>query len=115
MVELSYTYNLDAVFSSLSDPIRRDILWRVSQCGMSIGAIAEHYKMSFAGVAKHLKVLERAGLIRKTRQGKEQIVSIDPQALAAAHGYLEIYRRQWEQRLDSLDEFLKSNEHKKGQ
>jgi hypothetical protein len=51
-------------------------------------------------------VLERAGLIRKTRKGKEQIVSIDPRALASANEYLELYRDMWEQRLDSLDKLL---------
>ena len=112
MVEL--TYNLDAVFGSLSDPVRRDMLRRVSECAMSIGAIAEHYRMSFAGVSKHLKVMENAGLVRKTRQGKEQIVSINPQALAVADAYLEEYRQLWERRLDSLDSFLQST-NKKGQ
>jgi len=106
MVE--YTYDLNTIFSSLSDPTRRDIISRVAQHDMSIGAIAEHYKISFAGVAKHLNVLERAGLIRKTKQGKEQIVAIDPQALAAADDYLETYRELWEKRLDSLDAYLAS-------
>lgn len=101
-------YSLDAVFGSLSDPTRRDILKRVSERGMSVGAIAKHYEFSLAGVAKHLEVLERAGLVSKTRRGKEQIVMIDPAALAAANGYLENYKQLWEQRLDSLDQYLKS-------
>ena len=74
---------------------------------MTVGEIARHYSLSFAGVAKHLGVLERAGLVRKTRRGKEQIVSLDARALAAANGYLEGYKQLWEQRLDSLDEYLK--------
>lgn len=98
--------SLDAVFGSLSDPTRRDILRRVSQRSLSIGALAQNYPHSFAGVAKHLKVLEQAGLIRKTRRGKEQMVSLDPNALAAASGFLESYRQLWEQRLDSLDKLL---------
>lgn len=106
MVEQTYT--LDAVFGSLSDPTRRDILWRVKQNSMSIGAIAAFYDLSFAAIAKHLKVLENAGLIRKTRRGKEQIVSLQPRALAEANNYLEMYRQQWEQRLDSLDHYLQS-------
>jgi DNA-binding transcriptional ArsR family regulator len=106
MVESNYT--LDAVFGSLSNPTRRDILARVSQRGMSVGALAGHYKFSLAAVAKHLDVLEHAGLVRKTRQGKEQIVTIDPQALAAANDYLEAYKQLWEQRLDSLDKYLQA-------
>ncbi len=101
-------YSLDAVFKSLSDPTRRDILGHISKHSMSVGAIAEHYTFSFAGIAKHLGVLERAGLIRKTRQGKEQIVTIDPSALAAANDYLASYTQLWEQRLDSLDTYLQS-------
>jgi DNA-binding transcriptional ArsR family regulator len=106
-------YSLDAVFGSLSDPTRRDILNRISDRSMTVGAIAEHYKFSFAGVAKHLGVLERAGLIRKTRQGKEQIVTIDPAGLAAADLYLENYKQLWEQRLDALDKYLKESKRRK--
>src|ERR1700677_1512804 len=101
-------YNLDVIFSSLSDPTRRDILRRVRDENLSVGTIADNYSLSFAGVAKHLEVLEHAGLIHKTRKGKEQIVSIDPVALAAADDYLEDYKRLWERRLDSLDTYLKS-------
>jgi DNA-binding transcriptional ArsR family regulator len=104
MVEQAYS--LDAVFGSLSDPTRRDILRRISERSMSVGEVARHYKFSLAGVAKHLEVLERAGLVSKTRRGKEQIVAIDPAAFAAANGYLENYRELWEQRLDSLDAYL---------
>jgi DNA-binding transcriptional ArsR family regulator len=100
-------FSLDDVFGSLSDPTRRDILKRICKQGMSISTIAEHYKFSFAGVAKHLDVLEKAGLINKTRQGKEQIVVIEPRAIAAANNSLLDYQRLWEERLDSLDNYLK--------
>ena len=102
MVEQSL--QLNDIFGSLSDPTRRDILQRVARGGMSIGAIAEHYYISFAAIAKHLKVLENAGLVRKTRHGKEQIVTIEPQALMQANKYLE----EFEKRLDSLDTYLSS-------
>lgn len=101
-------YQLDSVFSSLSDPTRRDILSRVSKQTMSVSTIAAQYDFSLAGIAKHLAILERAGLIRKDRHGKEQIVSIDPGGLAAASDYLEAYRKLWEDRLDSLDTYLTS-------
>ena len=106
MVERSRS--LDAVFGSLSDPTRRDILRRVSKHSISIGDIARHYSLSFAAIAKHLDVLERARLVSKTRQGKERIVTIAPKTLAAANAYLESYRELWETRLDALDTFLKS-------
>src|SRR5580704_4670056 len=101
-------YSLDSIFGSLSDPTRRDILKRITERSMSIGSIAEYYTLSFAGVAKHLDVLAHAGLIRKTRHGKEQLVAIDPVALAAASDFLEDYRQLWEQRLDTLDTYLQS-------
>ena len=109
MVEQRYkTKELDTVFSSLSDPTRRDILMRIAKRSMSIGEIATSYKLTFAAVAKHLTVLEHASLVKKTRQGKEQIVSLSPPALAKANSYLENYRALWEGRLDSLDTYLKS-------
>ena len=105
MVE--YSNELDAVFGSLSDPTRRDILKRISKRSMSVGEIAAHYQLTFAAVSKHLEVLERARLVVKTRQGKTQIVSLAPKALAAANDYLEHYRQLWENRLGSLDKYLK--------
>jgi DNA-binding transcriptional ArsR family regulator len=106
MVE--YSNELNGVFGSLSDPTRRDILKRLSKRSLSVGGIANHYKLTFAAIAKHLEVMERAGLVTKTRSGKEQIVSIVPKALASANGYLENYRQIWENRLGSLDIFLQS-------
>jgi DNA-binding transcriptional ArsR family regulator len=107
MVE--YTFSLDTTFSALSDPTRRDILRRVSNAELSVGQLAKYYDLTFAAVSKHLKVLERAKLVIKRRRGKEQLVSLAPQALASADEYLEFYRHLWEQRLDSLEEFLKVN------
>ena len=104
------TYQLNTIFGSLSDPTRRDILKRLrEQKSLSVSAIAQHYDFSLAGVAKHLDVLERAGLVQKMRHGKEQIVSIDPQGLAAASDYLEMYRQLWEERLDSLAAYLQED------
>ncbi len=106
---------LNYVFGSLSDPTRRDILKKVSKKSMSVGEIATHYQLTFAAVAKHLEVLNRAELISKSRRGKEQIVSITPGTLATASNYLENYKQLWEKRLDSLDKYLKSiKKNKKG-
>ncbi len=105
---------LDALFSSLGDPTRRDILARIAKRSMSIGKIATHYDLTFSAVAKHLKVLEQAGLVSKTRRGKEQLVTLSPPALEQANAYLEKYRELWEHRLDSLDRYVKSINKKKG-
>lgn len=107
MVE--YSFSLDNIFGALADPTRRDILRRVSSAEMSVGEIARYYDLTFAAVSKHLKVLEKAKMIIKRRNGKEQIVSLSPGALASADEYFEFYRQLWERRLDSLGDYLKTS------
>ena len=106
---VKYKVNLDSIFSSLSDATRRDILRRVAERELTVSEIAEPYEMSLAAISKHLKVMERAGLILKRRQGKEQWVRLGPGALKDASAYLEHYRAMWEERLDSLEQFLNNN------
>lgn len=98
---------LDGLFGSLADPIRRDILRRLISAQYTIGQIAASYDVSFAAVAKHLSVLEKAKLIVKKRRGKEQVVSIAPQALHDASYYLKQYEALWNTRLDTLEELIK--------
>jgi DNA-binding transcriptional ArsR family regulator len=105
MVE--YTLSLDSVFSSLSDPTRRDILRRLISQELTVGEIAKPYELTFAAVSKHLKVLERAKLIIKQRRGKEQMVSVDARALKDAADYLENYRLLWDGRFQRLDKLLR--------
>jgi len=108
MVERSL--NLDDIFYSLADPTRRDILRRIADVELSVSEIAKHYDLTFGAISKHLKVLERALLVTKTRRGKEQIVRIAPQALVSAMDYLEWYKPFWNNRLDSLEAFI-NEEH----
>lgn len=108
MVE--YTLSLDSAFGALADQTRRDILSRVARQELTVGEIAEPYKLTFAAVSKHLKVLERARLIVKHRQGKQQVVQAVPQALVDIDAYLQQYRLLWETRLDALDKYLSSQE-----
>ncbi len=104
MVEQSI--QLDLVFTALSDSTRRDILARVAKIEMSIGEIAEHYTITFAGIAKHIKVLERAGLVVKKRRGKEQIVVIVPSSLNIASSHIEQYAKMWGERFDRLETLI---------
>jgi DNA-binding transcriptional ArsR family regulator len=108
MVE--YNVKLDAVFSSLADPTRRDILRRVSQKELSINEIARSYQqqMSLAAISKHIQVLEKAHLVQKRRVGKQQFIAPSPPALRDASKYLERYNKLWESRLDRLETFLES-------
>lgn len=105
MVE--YNIQLDLVFSSLADPTRRDIFQRVTGSEQSIGEIAKHYKMSFAAVSKHLKILEKAKLVNKRKLGRKQIISAEPETLRNVQAYIGQYEKLWNQRFDNLDELLK--------
>jgi DNA-binding transcriptional ArsR family regulator len=97
---------LDGLFSSLADPIRRDILRRLMDASYSIRQIADDYDISFAAVAKHINVLERARLVSKERRGKEQIVRVAPSGLADASKYLSQYEALWNRRLDALEQVI---------
>ncbi len=99
--------NLDVIFGCLSDPIRRDILSRVSRAELSVSELVEKYNVSFAAISKHLKVLEHAELITKRKEGNKHMVTLAPHALRSADEYLEQYRQMWEQKFSKLDEILK--------
>lgn len=100
---------LNGLFGSLADATRRDILRRLIDAHYTIGQIAESYDMSFAAVAKHLKVLEKAKLIKKERRGTQQVISIAPEALRDAAYYLTQYEALWNYRFDALDKVLKED------
>lgn len=105
MVE--YTLQLDSIFSSLADPTRRDILQHVSRRELSVGDLVKKYDVSFAAISKHLKVLEKANLITKRKEGKKQMVTLAPGALKSADEYLEQYRQMWQSRHDKLQTLLR--------
>lgn len=109
MVEYASEAKLDAIFASLADPTRRDMLRRLRPREHRVGELAAHYKLTFAAVSKHLQVLERAKLVRKKRRGREQRVELSPAGLKAADKYLEQYRKLWEGRLERLETFLQNN------
>ena len=100
------TFQLDAIFHSLADPIRRDILSRVMRHELSIGELVEKYEVSFAAISKHIRVLENARLISKRRQGKKYMVALAPEAIEQADQYLEQYRLAWESRYNKLENIL---------
>jgi len=100
------TLPLDAIFHSLADPIRRDILRRVIPHELSISELAEKYEVSFAAISKHIGVLEKAKLIHKRREGKKYMVALAPEALEQADQCLEQYRLMWESRYNKLEILL---------
>ena len=97
---------LDAVFGSLADTTRRDILRRVAGRELSVGEIAASYDISLAAVSKHLIVLEQARLVTKQREGKLQVVGLSPATLSDAAKHLDRYQDIWESRLDRLAPYL---------
>lgn len=108
---MSYEQQLDATFAALADPTRRAILARLAQGDASVAELAEPFSMSQPAVSKHLKVLERAGLIRRGRDAQRRPARIEAKPLQEANLWIERYRELWEAnyaRLDNLLEELKA-------
>lgn len=104
------TARLDAIFAALADPTRRAILARLASGERSVMELAAPFDMSQPAISKHLKVLERAGLISRGKDRQRRPRKLEPKPLADATKWLERYRRLWEgnyQRLDALLEELK--------
>ncbi|MDQ3710570.1 MAG: metalloregulator ArsR/SmtB family transcription factor [Actinomycetota bacterium] len=97
---------IDRLFHALADATRRDIVRLVLSTEQSVSSLAEHYPMSFAGVQKHVAVLERAELVYKRRQGREQLVRGDIEALDTVNRLLDQYVAVWRSRIDQMDEIL---------
>lgn len=96
----------DRVFGALSDRTRRDIVLRVLEGPNSVSMLARHYSMSFAAVQKHVAVLERAGLITKERQGREQLVRGNRETVRRASTLLERYEQLWRDRHDRMTDLI---------
>jgi DNA-binding transcriptional ArsR family regulator len=100
--------NVSTIFAALADPTRRAILARLSEGDAPVKDLAEPFDLTGPAITKHLKVLERAGLISRSREGQQRPCRLEPRALAPAADWLEQYRAMWEERLDRLDAYLKS-------
>src|SRR5262245_62764561 len=98
---------LSNTFSALADPTRRAILARLALGETSVSELAEPFDMSLPAVSKHLKVLERARLITRSREAQWRPCRIEPEALKSVDEWLESYRRFWEERFDRLEDYLR--------
>jgi len=96
---------LDLVYSAIADPTRRAILSALAQQDRTVGSLAADFPISFNGVSKHVKVLERAGLVRRRVDGREHWLAFEPTRLEGASRWLE-NREFWERRLDALEAML---------
>jgi DNA-binding transcriptional ArsR family regulator len=99
---------LSATFAALADPTRRAILARLAGGELSVNELAKPFAISGPAVSKHLKVLERAGLITRGREAQRRPCRLAPRALQSIDAWLADYRRLWEQRLDRLDDYLQT-------
>jgi DNA-binding transcriptional ArsR family regulator len=101
------TDQLSSTFAALADPTRRAILARLSAGDASVTELAEPFAMSMPAISKHLKVLERAGLIVRGREAQWRPCRLQARPLKDVAGWLEYYRRFWEESFDRLDEYLR--------
>lgn len=102
---------LDRVFFALSDSTRRAILARLAEGGTTVGELSAPFPISAPAVSKHMKILERAGLIERRVSGRQHYCSLATAGLKSAEDWISFHRQFWEARLDALDEYL-SRQHK---
>jgi DNA-binding transcriptional ArsR family regulator len=98
--------NLDVTFAALADPTRRGILSRLASGEATVTELAEPFTLSQPAISKHIKVLERAGLITRGRNAQKRPCRLEPEPLAQANEWLERYREVWEQSFERLDALL---------
>ncbi len=100
--------SLDRTFAALADPTRRGILEQLSRGETRVTELARPYRMSLPAVSKHLRVLEKAGLILRARHGREHRIRVDPQPIRRARDWISFYADAWQQQFDALDEYLQA-------
>jgi DNA-binding transcriptional ArsR family regulator len=112
VADVTTTDQLSATFSALADPTRRAILARLAQGEATPGELAQPFAVSLPAVSKHLKVLERSGLIARGRNAQWRPCRLQAQPLGEVSHWLDSYREFWEQSFDSLDEHLRQMQEK---
>ena len=103
---------LDTKFSALADPTRRAILARLALGEATVGELGEPFPISAPAISRHLKVLEEAQLIARTRRGQQQVIRLNPEGLKSPQEWLDHYRAFWSGMFDRLDIHLKQNPEK---
>lgn len=110
---MNITAGLDYVLAAIADPTRRAIIDRLAGGPARITDLAAPFDMSFAGVSKHVRILERAGLVRRRRLGREHTLTLDARPLRRVVQWTSHYERFWTERLDRLDAFFEQKGHLK--
>jgi DNA-binding transcriptional ArsR family regulator len=112
MVELE-TPQLSSLFHALGDATRRRMLRELAEGERTVGQLAEPFDFSLAAASKHIKVLEKAGLIRREVRWRTHVCRLEPGPLASAHAWLSFYERFWTNRLDLLERLLREEDARK--
>lgn len=102
--------DLDTLFHALGDPTRRRMLHALAGGERTVGELAQPFDMSLAAASKHVKALEKAGLIRREVRWRTHVCRLDPAPLASAHAWLSAYERFWTERLDALERILRAED-----
>lgn len=110
--QVSQQQRLDAVFAAVADPTRRAILERLSAGEARVTDVASDFTISLNSTSKHIKMLERAGLVQRSVVGREHLLSLNAAPMAEAAEWMQHYRRFWEQRLAALESFIKAKRGK---
>ena len=106
---VNYQAQLDLTFYAISDPTRRAILSQLAQGQAAIMDLASPHSMSLPAISKHIRVLEKAGLLTRTKKGRVNYCSLNANPLREAEKWLVFYQRFWNTRLDALEKFLEEN------
>lgn len=114
MVE-SHTPDLDTVFHALGDATRRRMLLELTEGERTVGQLAEPFDISLAAASKHVKALEKAGLLKREVRWRTHVCRLDPGPLASAHHWLEVFERFWSGRIDILERLLRDEDAAKSQ
>jgi len=101
---------MDSVFHALAHGARRDMLGRLAGRELTVGELAEPLAMSLAAASKHIRVLERAGLVGRTVDGRRHVCRLEPAPLASAAAWLRFYERYWTERLQALEELFRPDQ-----
>jgi DNA-binding transcriptional ArsR family regulator len=104
------SHQLDLTFAALADPTRRAILARLTEGDSTVGDLASPFEISRPAISKHLRVLERAGLVRRARDGRLSRCGLNASPLREAADWVEQYRQFWERQLDALARYLEEEE-----
>ncbi len=112
MVQCRVASNFDSVTAAISDPTRRAIMERLARGSARLSDVAEPFPMSLTGFCKHVRVLERAGLVRRTRRGRSKILELSPEPLRDVAQWVLKYQPFWNARLDRLQEFFAKQKQK---